>query len=109
LLSCVPLAAAKPDVASVKIGPVPSYWELNIPLDFLPKGLSAAKHEVTSELEKSGFVIHGSIYRGGRRNLIVRHTGKRQMSLFMLKHSEIPMKVYDFYFNKKGNRRVNVC
>jgi hypothetical protein len=109
LLSCVPLAAAKPGVASVKIGPVPSYWEFDFSAKYYPNGASAIKRTLTDELEKSGFVIYGSISRSSGSNLIVRHTGKRQMSLFMLKHSEIPMKVYDFYFNKKGNRRVNVC
>jgi hypothetical protein len=112
LLSCVPLAAAKPGVASVKLGPIPTFWEFDFSAKYYPNGASAIKRTLTDELEKSGFVIYGSISRSSGplsgSNWIVRHKSKRQMSLFMLKNSEISMKVYDFYFNIRGSGRVNV-
>lgn len=112
LLNCVPHAATKKDtVGSVKLGPVPTFWEFDFSLKYYPDGASAVKRTLTDELEKSGFVIYGSISRSqsyGANNWIVWHKSKRQMSLFMLKNSEISMKVHDFYFNIRGSGRVNV-
>lgn len=109
LLNSAPHAATKKDiVASVKLGPIPTFWEFDFSLKYYPNGASAIKRTLTDELEKSGFVIYGSISRSSGSNWIVRHKSKRQMSLFMLKNSEISMKVYDFYFNIRGSGRVNV-
>jgi hypothetical protein len=108
LLNSVPLAAKNPGVASVKLGPVPTFWEFDFAAKYYPNGLWTTKRILIDELEKSGFVIYGWVDRASGRNWIVHHKSKRQMSLFMLKHSELLIKVYDFYFNKKGNGRVYV-
>jgi hypothetical protein len=101
------------NVASVKLGPVPTFWEVGFSTEYYPDGISAIKRTLANELEKSEFVIYGDIWRGGGCNWIVcnwivMHKSKRQMSLFTLKHSEIFIEVDDFYFNTKGNARINV-
>jgi len=113
LLKCVPLVDTEKDIAdSVKLTPLPEYWEMRfVSSDGWYDGhVKSQVNTLRIALLDSGFdVCYKHIRKNNKRSYIVRHKSKRQMSLFLLKHSELVSNVefYDFQFNKRGNGELH--